>query len=136
MACPDPNELAQATSSAAGSEMIAHLEQCASCRLDWQIIHGARYALHPPEEVPQWLNERVMAEVTQRVRLREIRERKLARWEPVLTGALLATATFAYLVIWPGGVAGAMMLPALLCSLVGGALGVLFLKWQGGTVRP
>ena len=136
MACPDPAKLAQTRSLASGSEVIEHLEQCASCRLDWQIIHGARYALNPPEQVPQWLDERVMAEIRHRARLRERQRSRLARWEPVITGTLLAAATFAYLVVWPGGVVGATMLPALTCSLLGGALGVLFLRWQDSVAGP
>ena len=135
MACPNPTKLAQARFLASDSEVLAHLEECASCRLDWQIIHGARYALNPPGQVPEWLNERVMAEIRQRARLHERRRRELARWEPVVTGTLLAAATFAYLVIWPGGAVGTSLLPALTCSLMGGALGVLFLRWQDSMGR-
>ena len=129
MACPDPRELEQLSSSAASPEIIAHLEECAPCRLDWQIMHGARYALHPPEEVPPWLNERVMVQIKERVRLRELRRSRLEAWEPAITGGLLAAATFANLVLGPAG-AGAAMFPAFLCALAGGALGVLYLRWQ------
>ncbi len=129
MACPDTAEIARVRSLDGDSATVAHLKQCKSCWLDWQIVHGARYALDPPGEVPPYLNARVMAEVTRRARQLE---RKAAWWELAISGALVAVATFAYLFLWPSGPVAPSMVPSSVCAIIGGVLATLFFRRQDG----
>lgn len=127
MACPDMGEIAQVRSLESDSATVEHLKHCKSCWLDWQIVHGTRYALDPPGEVPQYLNARVMAEITRRSRQLE---KKAAWWELSISGVLVAVATFAYLVLWPGGPVGPSMVPSLVCAIIGGVSATLFFRKQ------
>ena len=127
MACPDTAEIAQVRSLDGDSATVEHLKQCESCWLDWQIVHGARYALDPPEEVPQYLNTRVMTEITRRARQLE---KKAAWWELTISGVLVAVATFAYLFLWPSGPVAPSMVPSLVCAIIGGVSAILFFRKQ------
>ena len=127
MACPDMAEIARVRSLDSDSATVAHLKRCKSCWLDWQIVHGARQALDPPEEVPQYLNVRVMAEITRRA---QQLEKKAAWWELAISGALVAVATFANFFLWPSGPVAPSIIPSMVCAIVGGVSATLFFRKQ------
>lgn len=127
MACPDTAEIAQLRSLDGDSATVAHLKHCKSCWLDWQIVHGTRYALDPPEEVPQYLNARVMTEITRRA---QRLEKKAAWWELAISGALVAVATFANLVLWSPGPVAPSIVSSSVCAVIGGVSATLFFRRQ------
>ena len=48
MDCPDTAVIAATESLESNPVVAEHLKECPSCRLDWQIVHGARRALYGP----------------------------------------------------------------------------------------
>ncbi len=95
MTCPDPTALTRASSPQADPDVLEHLKSCPSCWLDWQIQHGARYALNPEAELPPGLNERAMARIEREARWLEETERW---WDFPILGALVAIGTFAFFI--------------------------------------
>ena len=96
MDCPDPAVIAATESLESNPVVAEHLNECPSCRLDWQIVHGARRALYGPGEVQHELNDMAMA----RIRcLAQEKQRAPARWENVTTGVLVAMAVAGMLLL-------------------------------------
>ena len=124
MACPDPAVLAAAESLDGYPALAEHLRDCPSCRLDWQIVRGARGALYGPGEVKNELNERAMARIASRAR--DLRQPPTA-WEQATSGILVAVATGGMLLL-TGTTFAPPVLPAAVSVLASGVLAVLLLR--------
>ena len=126
MACPDPTVIA-ATASLEGNPVLAeHLKECPSCRLDWQIVHGARHALYGPGVVQRELNERAMARIVDSARQLQ---RPPTAWEQAASGVLVAVATGGMLLL-TGPTFSPPILPAVISMVASGGVAVLLLRNQ------
>ena len=119
MTCPDPIALTRASSPQADPDVLEHLKRCPSCWLDWQIQHGARYALNPEAELPPGLNERAMARIEREARRLEETERW---WDFPILGALVAIGTFAFFI---GGGDAETALPPVTAAIGAVATGIV-----------
>ena len=126
MACPDPAVLAAAESLVGNPALAEHLEECPSCRLDWQIAHGARDALYGPGEVKSELNDRAMARIASRAQ--DLRHPPTAR-EQATSGILVAVATGG-VVLLTAATFAPPLLPAVASMLASGVAAVLLLRKQ------
>lgn len=130
MTCPDPVALSRANPPEADPEVVEHLGSCPACWLDWQIQHGARYALNPEAELPPRLNERTMARIEREAaRLDEVER----WWDLPVFGGLVATANFAFLIA--GGNAETSLPPvaAAIGAVVTGILAALYIRHRDRT---
>lgn len=127
MTCPDPTLLSRATSPEADPEVVEHLRSCPSCWLDWQIQHGARYALNPEAELPPGLNERAMARIEREARRLDEVERW---WDFPVLGGLVAVGAFAFFVA--GGNAETSLPPvtAAIGAIATGIVAALYTRYR------
>ncbi len=127
MTCPDPTLLSRANSPEPDPEVVEHLKSCPSCWLDWQIQHGARYALNPEVEVPPGLNERAMARIQREARRLDEVERW---WDFPVLGGLVAIAAFAFFIA--GGNAETTLPPvtAAVGAVMTGIVAALYTRYR------
>lgn len=133
MTCPDPLALTRANSPDADPEVVEHLKSCPSCWLDWQIQHGARYALNPEAEVPPGLNERAMARIEREAkRLDEVQR----WWDLPVFGGLVAIGAFAFFVA--GGNAETALSPvsAAIGAVATGIAAALYTRYRDRKESP
>ena len=121
MDCPDPAVIAATESLESNPVVAEHLKECPSCRLDWQIVHGARRALYGPGEVQHALNDMAMARI--RRRARDL-QRAPTRWENAGAGVLVAGAVAGMLLL-TGPTFSPPILPAAIAILASGIVAVL-----------
>ena len=126
MDCPDPAVLAAVESLEDNPALVEHLNECWSCRLDWQIVHAARGALYGPGEVKNELNERAMARITSRSR--DLRQPPTT-WEQATAGILVGIAAGGMLVL-TGTTFASPVVPTVVSMLASGVVAVLLLRKQ------
>lgn len=124
MDCPDPAVIAATESLESNPAVAEHLEECPSCRLDWQIVHGARRALYGPGEVQHALNDMAMARI--RRRARDL-QRAPTRWENAGAGVLVAVAVAGMLLL-TGPTFSPPVLPAVVALLASGVVAALLFQ--------
>lgn len=127
MACPDPRIIAELDTPDGNPEVIKHLQECSSCRLDWQIVHCAHDALYPDGEVRHDLNQHVMARIAQRARAQE---RPSTGWEHCVSGILVSVATGAFLLASPNQSSMAPVWVVFACAVLAAVIATLFFRWQ------
>ncbi len=126
MDCPDPVIIAAAESLESNPVLAAHLRQCPSCRLDWQIVHLARDALYGPGETKSELNDLAMGRISERAR--RLRHPPTV-WEQATSGVLVAVATGG-MVLLTGTTFSPPVLPTVVSMLASGIVAVLLLRRQ------
>ena len=131
MDCPDAAVVA-ATQSLEGNPAIAeHLNECPSCRLDWQIVHGARQVLYGQGDIQSALNDKAMARISRAQRMR----RAPATWEHAISGILVATAAAGMLLL-TGPTFSPPILPSVIVMLASGLVALLVFKKQASGSLP
>lgn len=123
MDCPSTKVIAELGEPDRDPELLRHLEECPSCWLDWQIVHGAHQVLYPRGEVRHDLNQRVMA----RIARRESRlERRSTGWEYAFSGILVSVGTGAFLLARMGEAFVAPVSAVLGCTAMTAIVASLF----------
>ena len=95
MSCPDLIDIVRTSTGKVDPAVLAHLRECRSCRLDWQILQGARVLSDPevnaqePGEDPLNLS-RLNRQAMTRIRLMARLSRDPVKWRQLwLTGLLI-----------------------------------------------
>ena len=127
MTCPDSIALARAGTQDADPAVVAHLKNCPSCWLDWQIQQGARYALHPDAQVPPYLNERAIARIEREAR--ELEE-STRWWDLPILGALTAIAIFAFFLASEDAGIAVPLVPAAVHAIAAGVVAALYTRYR------
>ena len=132
MKCPDLDQLTDALNQGElNPEMEVHLETCASCRANLRLLQEISAVFHPPDPVPEWLDERVFAEIAAQP------QRSGAKPVPglqVLGAGVLGFLTTCTALIASGAGAGGPG-PLLLVSLIAG-VACATVRRSTGTLPP
>ncbi|MBT8396748.1 MAG: hypothetical protein KJN92_07270 [Gemmatimonadetes bacterium] len=134
MSCPDIDSLVDFHATRGPDrEFEAHLENCAFCRSDLEILGRISAAFRPEAEVPERLIRRVMAALPGPDSAEELQRRPVAQ---TLVAGVLGSVTALTAVVGSESVGSGSLPQLLLFSLGVGAVSVVLQTRAQSTIPP